>query len=61
MRYGLDAGIVNVSHQFGVKPADGDLVKLVEAYANMDGSNDKLNEAMMLMSEFCSKNRKTSV
>ena len=61
MRYGLDAGIVNVSHQFGIKPADADLVKLVEAFANMDGSDEKQNEAMMLMGEFCSKNRKASV
>jgi 5,10-methylenetetrahydrofolate reductase len=58
MRYGLDAGIVNVSHQLGTKPADAELVQLVEAYANMDGSNEKLNEAMKLMGEFCSKNRK---
>ncbi|MFA5292374.1 MAG: methylenetetrahydrofolate reductase C-terminal domain-containing protein [Phycisphaerae bacterium] len=61
MRYGLDAGIVNVSHQLGLKPADPDLVKLVEAYANLDGSNERLNEAMQLMGEFCSKNRKPSV
>ncbi|MDD5134423.1 MAG: methylenetetrahydrofolate reductase C-terminal domain-containing protein [Phycisphaerae bacterium] len=58
MRYGLDAGIVNVSHKLGTKPADPELVQLVEAYANMDGSNEKLNEAMKLMGEFCSKNRK---
>ena len=41
MRYGLDAAILNVSHQFGLKPADPELVELVEAYANMDGSNEK--------------------
>ncbi|MFA6187018.1 MAG: methylenetetrahydrofolate reductase C-terminal domain-containing protein [Phycisphaerae bacterium] len=60
MRYGLDAGIINVSHQFGVKPADEDLVKMVEAFANMDGSSEKQNEAMTLMGDFCSKNRKAS-
>jgi hypothetical protein len=60
MRYGLDAGIVNASHHLGNSPADPDLVKLVEAYANLDGSNDRLNEAMTLMGEFCSKNRKPS-
>ena len=58
MRYGLDAGIVNASHHLGTVPADPELVKLVEAYANLDGSNERLNEAMQLMGEFCSKNRK---
>ena len=58
MRYGLDAGIVNVSHQLGLKPAAPELVRLVEAFANMDGSNEKTMEAMKLMGEFCAKNRK---
>jgi hypothetical protein len=58
IRYGLDAGIVNVAHQFGLKPADPELVELVEAYANMDGSDKKLNIAMKLMGQFCAKNRK---
>jgi 5-methyltetrahydrofolate corrinoid/iron sulfur protein methyltransferase len=58
MRYGLDAAILNVAHGFGLTPADPELVELVEAYANMDGSNDKLNEAMKLMGQFCAKNRK---
>jgi methylenetetrahydrofolate reductase (NADPH) len=60
MRYGLDAGIVNASHHLGSAAADPDLVKLVEAYANLDGSNERLNEAMQLMGEFCAKNRKPS-
>ena len=60
MRYGLDAGIVNVSHQLGLKPADPELVRLVEAFANMDGSNEKTTEAMKLMGQFCAKNRKVS-
>jgi cobalamin-dependent methionine synthase I len=59
MRYGLDASIVNASHRLGNSPADPDLVKLVEAYANLDGSTERLNEAMMLMGEFCQKNRKS--
>jgi hypothetical protein len=61
MRYGLDAGLVNVSHQLGLKPADPELVKLVEAFANMDGSSEKLTEAMKLMGQFCAKNRKASI
>ena len=58
MRYGLDAGIVNTSHHFGEKPADGELVKLVEAFAALDGSAEALNNAMMLMGDFCAKSRK---
>ena len=58
MEYGLDAGIVNSAHKFGQIPADQDLVKLVEAFAKLDGNMENLNNAMMLMGDFCSKNRK---
>lgn len=58
MEYGLDAGIVNTKHQFGKKPADPELVKLVDAYAKLDGSPEKMTEAMQLMGEFCKNNRK---
>ena len=57
MQYGLDAGIVNVAHHFGEKPADPALVKLVNAFAQMDGSPEKTNDAMMLMGQFCADNR----
>ena len=57
MEYGLDAGIVNVKHHFGENPADPELVKLVKAYAQMDGSMDRMNDAMMLMAEFCAANK----
>ncbi len=60
MRYGLDAAILNLAHQFGLKPADPKLVELVEAFANMDGSEEKTTAGMKLMSQFCSKNRKTT-
>lgn len=60
MKYGLDAGIVNVAHKYGTQPADPELVKLVQAYVDMDGSDEKLNIAMKLMGEFCAKNRKAS-
>ncbi len=60
MEYGLDGGIVNVAHHYGASepPADPELLKLVEAYANMDGDASKMNEAMMLMGKFCQENRK---
>jgi 5-methyltetrahydrofolate corrinoid/iron sulfur protein methyltransferase len=59
MRYGLDAGIINVSHRFGTKPADLELVQLVEAYAVLDGSMEKLINAMSLMRKFCQETRKS--
>jgi 5-methyltetrahydrofolate corrinoid/iron sulfur protein methyltransferase len=62
MEYGLDGGIANVSHHYGsseTAPAP-DLLKLVEAYAKMDGSPEKLNEAMMLMGNFCRQSRESS-
>ena len=57
MEYGLDAGIVNVCHHFGEKPADPKLVNLVDAFAKMDGSAEKTNDAMMLMGQFCAASR----
>lgn len=58
MEYGLDAGIVNVAHKFGESEPDPELFKLVDAYAKLDGSPEKLNDAMTLMGEFCQKAKK---
>ena len=58
MEYGLDAGIVNVAHHFGETPADAELVALVDAYAKMDGSAERTNDAMMLMGQFCASAKK---
>jgi 5-methyltetrahydrofolate corrinoid/iron sulfur protein methyltransferase len=58
MRYGLDAGIVNVAHHFGESPADPVLVELVEAFAKMDGKMETMNDAMMLMGQFCASAKK---
>lgn len=57
MECGLDAGIVNVFHHFGEKPADPKLVDLVDAFAKMDGSPEKTDNAMMLMAQFCAASR----
>jgi len=57
MEYGLDAVIANVEHHYGsVEPA-GELLELVDAYAKMDGSTERTNKAMELMSKFCRENR----
>lgn len=57
-QYGLDAGIVNVWHGYGSKPADEELVALVEAFAKQDGGADANMKAMMLMGDFCKASRK---
>jgi methylenetetrahydrofolate reductase (NADPH) len=58
MEHGLDAGIVNMEHHYGEKPADPELLDLVTAFTNLDGSMDKLNDAMMKMGQFCASVRK---
>ncbi len=60
MEYGLDAAIVNVAHHYGsVEPAP-ELLELVDAFAKMDGSMERTNKAMELMSKFCQQAKKTN-
>ena len=58
MEYGLDAGIVNVAHRYGTIEPDPELLELVDAFAKMDGSAERLSKAMELMGKFCRDNRK---
>lgn len=58
MEYGMDSGIVNVKHHLSEGEPDAELLKLVDAYAKMDGSPEKMTEAMMLMGRFCQESRK---
>ena len=58
MEYGLDAAIVNVAHHYGLVEPAPELLELVDAYAKMDGSAERLNKATELMSKFCRENRK---
>lgn len=58
MEYGMDAGIVNVKHHLSEGEPAPELLQLVDAYAKMDGSADRMNEAMTLMSKFCQECRK---
>jgi 5-methyltetrahydrofolate corrinoid/iron sulfur protein methyltransferase len=60
MEYGLDAGIVNVAHHYGLVEPAPDLLELVDAYAKMDGSAERMNKAMALMAKFCRESRKSS-
>ncbi len=59
VEYGLDAAIVNTAHKYGTIEADPELVKMVDAFAKMDGSAERMNEAMMLMRNFCRQSRST--
>ena len=61
MEYGLDAGIVNTAHKYGTVEPDPNLLKMVDAFAKMDGSSDRQMEAMKLMGQFCAENRKPAL
>ncbi|MFI4911801.1 MAG: dihydropteroate synthase [Sedimentisphaeraceae bacterium JB056] len=53
MEYGLDAGIIDVRRDwFQPAPAE-ELVELVTAFAEIDGSSEKQMDAMSRMSQFC--------
>ena len=57
-QYGLDTGIVNVMHNYGPdKPADAELLELVEAFAKQDGSAEASMKAMEVMGQFCRASR----
>ncbi|MBN1509606.1 MAG: methylenetetrahydrofolate reductase C-terminal domain-containing protein [Sedimentisphaerales bacterium] len=60
MEYGLDAGIVNTSHQYGSVEPPPELMELVAAYAQMDGSMERMSKAMELMGQFCRENRRVT-
>ena len=57
MEYGLDAAIVNVAHHYGLIEPAPELLELVDAYAKMDGSSEKMDKAMKLMAKFCRESR----
>ena len=59
--YGLDAGIVNVMDDYGLKPVAPELTELVKAFALQDGTPEKSEKAMELMGQFCRDNRKPPV
>ena len=60
LEYGLDAGIVNVAHHYGLIEPAPDLLELVDAYAKLDGSTERMAKAMELMGKFCQENRKSA-
>jgi 5-methyltetrahydrofolate--homocysteine methyltransferase len=58
MKYGCDAGIVNTKHKLYDGTPAPELMDLIGAYATMDGSMEKCNDAIMLMGKFCQSTKK---
>lgn len=58
VEYGLDAGIVNVAHHYGSVDPDPGLLELVDAFAKMDGSAERMEKATKLMAKFCQGSKK---
>jgi len=58
MEYELDGAFVNPMHQYGLLAPDPELLELVDACAKIDGSAESRGKAVMLIDEFCRKNRK---
>ncbi|MCX6566568.1 MAG: methylenetetrahydrofolate reductase C-terminal domain-containing protein [Candidatus Aminicenantes bacterium] len=57
MDRGLDAGIVNVFHDYGKRPAAPDLLAFVDAFASQDGAPASVQRAIDAMMDFCRANR----
>ena len=49
IEYGLDAAFVNVAHRYGLVEPDPELFKLIDAYANRDGSVERNQQAAMVI------------
>jgi hypothetical protein len=59
MEYGMDAAFVDVTPHYGESPADPTLLKLVDAYVQMDGTPPKADVARELMSKLGAKGKKS--
>jgi cobalamin-dependent methionine synthase I len=53
MEYGMDAAIIDVRKDWFDPAPDTQLLELVDAFAGIDGSPEKLMRSMELMSQFC--------
>ncbi len=57
MEYGLDAAIIDVRRKWFATKPDPQLYEMVSAFAAIDGSPDKLMDAVNLMTKFCADSR----
>lgn len=60
VEYGLDTAIVNVLHDFGLKPVDQELLGFVDAFIRQDGSSEAAQRSVEALKRFCRENRKPS-
>jgi len=60
IQYHLDAAVVNVMDDYGLKPTAGDLLDLVDAVASQDGTDTAVHRARGLMDKFIQANPKKS-
>ncbi|UCD51905.1 MAG: methylenetetrahydrofolate reductase C-terminal domain-containing protein, partial [Phycisphaerales bacterium] len=58
LEYGLDAAFTNVANHYGESPADPGLLELVSAFAEMDGTSGRAEQAKKHMDKFCAATRK---
>jgi cobalamin-dependent methionine synthase I len=58
IEYGLDAGIINVLHDYGSRPPAAELMEFVDVFARQDGSAEASQKAIAAMMDFCKANRK---
>jgi hypothetical protein len=58
MEHGMDSAFMNPASHFGESPADPKLLELVGAYAEMDGSPEKADQAKERMAKFCEETQK---
>lgn len=56
--YGLDAAIVNVTHDYGKRPPAPELMDFVRVFAEQDGSAAAAERVVEVMLRFCQANRK---
>ena len=59
MEYGMDAAFVDVTRHYGQSPADPALLKLIDAYAELNGSTQKVETAGELMTKLCGSVKKS--
>jgi hypothetical protein len=60
MEYGLDAGIMDSSKQFGINPPDEKIVEMVDKFAKVDGSADAVEKAKDALNKFCGPKKKSA-
>jgi methylenetetrahydrofolate reductase (NADPH) len=61
MECGLDAAFVDVTRHYGENPADPELIKVIDAFTQMDGSDQNENDVRDLIGTFIEDKKKVPV